>query len=506
MSEIENKGMPLTDNHKQKLYIDSFRDMKSQILEITLIDYETGTKLMRDYVELTRKIDSSGELSKDIFSEMETLRKSVEEHKSTELAKKDVAVVTIRGKCDYLMSMLSADTLEEVESSWRELKESVESRKIPCSLEELSQIQNVLTYLHFAIIKEKVKKDPSINMQDEISHEEVSEMTSSMYFQITSLLNSADERQTKIGQDIKNNVLLYVQMKQSDKIPYDKQIWRMFAEADIEKDNGIAVQKNDMPKATNNLPAINTRSGIMQRIMGMFNRKSEIDRITEEVVTDDKIYEAVCKAIQDRVKGEDIRARGIEEYYRSADRRLPVFDFLKSIDIEDGKARESHQFTLLRKGAWDCISITDEPLNKCVTYWVKRGLNESGVRIKCGRHSNLIDLYHFANLLGEATSGTFQFHLDNCGETLPDSDKVYQDEFIADLSKRLKRAMKEYRKQKKSFFMTEEGKIKEATSENKKKAFIEGVAVDITPIVSEQYKGLKQDDNRALHGKDGEQK
>ena len=84
--------------------------------------------------------------------------------------------------------------------------------------------------------------------------------------------------------------------------------------------------------------------------------------------------------------------------------------------------------------------------------------------------------------------------------------KIYQDELIADLSKRLKRAMKEYRKQKKSFFMAEEEKIREATSENKRRAFAEGVAVDITPTAPEQYKSLEQGTSKALSEREDEQK
>lgn len=105
----------LTDNHRRQLYLKDFRGMKTQILEITLIDYEAGTKLMKDYVELARKIDSKDELSADIFSEIEDLRQRVKTHKKEQLDKKDIAVVTIKGKCDYLMSMLNQDTIEQVE-------------------------------------------------------------------------------------------------------------------------------------------------------------------------------------------------------------------------------------------------------------------------------------------------------------------------------------------------------------------------------------------------------
>ena len=122
MSELENKGIPLTDNHKQQLYIKDFRNMKPQILELTLIDYETGTGLMRQYVELLRRVDSGDELSTDTFKAIEKLKQKVEGHKSTELANKDVAVVTIKGKCDYLMSMLNADSVEEVESRMERAK------------------------------------------------------------------------------------------------------------------------------------------------------------------------------------------------------------------------------------------------------------------------------------------------------------------------------------------------------------------------------------------------
>lgn len=343
-------------------------------------------------------------------------------------------------------------------------------------------------------------------------------MTNSMYFQITSLLNSGDEKQTQIGQDIKNNVLFYSQTGQVDKISYDSQIWGMFAKADMTKDNGIEFQKSDTPQAVSNLPAIRTNNSLLQRIMGIFNRKSEIDRITDEVVTDDRIYEAVCKAIQDRVKGEDARARGIEEYYRSADRRLPVFDFLRSIDIEKGKDRKPVSFDyriaseIDRDETYIRHEISDVAFINRVNYRIDSDMREnaSNIGIECKKHANLIDLYHFSNFLGESTGSSFRKriaeYLSKYFIDYLEYNKIYQDELIADLSKRLKRAMKEYRKQKKSFFMAEEEKIREATSENKRRAFAEGVAVDITPTAPEHYKDIEQGMSKALPEREDEQK
>ena len=388
------------------------------------------------------------------MGELNKLEQRVEEEKSVKQTNSSISA--FENKCIELLDGLSLSTIEQTEEGWRNLKNLFESAKGTCTLEQISQVQNFLSNVHFHIIKTKmVANQGEINLRDEIEEQEQAEMKSTMYYHATELLSSTNGRKKEFGEKIKTSMQLYSQAKQEDEVIYDKAIWNSFIEAE-----GTVKGKQEEQHTSTALVLAGKKQNVFQRLWKSITgiKKSEIEKIAEEVVTDEMLDKFI-----------DYNMPPSQRYV--PDRRLPVYLMLQQLKELEREAESSISFDYVADNeiSYMCHITYEDPRDHVpetnITFTHEGGRQITKRSVGYRTYNNPIRIIRFANFLG--CGGRAKQEIGNFFITeQKDKFKEYYDvRFIKNLWKRLQRAMQEYDKEYFAFFTNEDERAKRAQTE-----------------------------------------
>lgn len=497
-SELKLNSLPLTDNHKDKLYREDISGLKSQILELMLIDPAIATEFMKQYNQIISSIDDNGVLSFDMINNLSDFKKRLNKAIDDLNEEKSSLVIAVSNKCERILDELTPDTVALAEDEWKQLKE----QEFSCTLEERSQIENILSNLHFHIIKEKVKTSSVTDLREEIPEEEISEMKSCLYYQVAQLLNSQDENQRAIGEDIQSDMLLYRSGKSPDEMVYDVDIWKQFIKAYGEK---IAHQERDIidvEPRTETALALQKKPGLFVRIGKFLSslRKTPIEKIADIAVTADVLHSAILSYTEDS----KLSPEALEEYGKIADKKLPVYSFLENLIPYGGN---STSFNFDKNGInYTCNMFLSGSGDQC-TIHLKH--NEETILVKdcffnnkCDSPINILKFADFLFGQEESSSKLEQIRQEVGNSILENSHlKYFQTnggfkqynifkKSFKQLENLLQISMSDYEKSQLEFFTGENQKITDlrdkfkkakVTSEDKKQDFREGLKFHSMP-------------------------
>lgn len=460
----------LSKNQKAGIYNNYLSSLKGQIVEFMFIDDKMAIELMQAYNELLSQIDTDGTLSFDMLKKLNDLEARVAKAKGESLKQSSENVTAFESKCVSLLEELNQDTIEKTEEGLRNLRAILESGNSTYTLEQRSQIQNLLSNLHFHIIKEKVRGgSPDLDLKEEIPKAEQAEMKVAMYYQAARLLNNSDNRKKEFGQKIKTSMQLYSQTPEAMQMLYDKSIWENFVQADG-KTQQMTKTKSEQ---SNSLALVPQKQGIFQRLGNLFRKRTEIEKIADEVVTSEMLEKFIDHSVPQS-----------QRYI--PDKKLPVYLFLQQLEQLSRQEEQSISFPCRATNGviYECRidgkerrDIYDPNVKDLYIKFQNENERQlSRKDVSCYVEDNPILLIQFAEFLGygeEFAQQVGQFYYNE-----PKKGNVYRleyEKFAQQVYLRLQKALKEYKNTKDRFFFEENDKREQASS--KRKQFVEELRV-----------------------------
>lgn len=496
-----NGAYELNDGRKQAVHKELL-PIQSDIMSILLFDLDKGTELLQRYRLLIQQFDEKQEVSMSTMGELVNLERDVNSIKqSASQTKIDAYEV----KCNELLEGLNSNTIEQTHRSLENLKESFENRIGEFSLSDINRIQNVFASVRFFVIREKRKEFPYLDLQEEISEDEVKGLESIFSYQVIQLLNSSKPRIQDMGKRIKDDLALVSGGK--DSVVYDSSIWDKFGSIPMLPQEKSQMTENRKDKKENKSLALVVRKpSIWERITSKFRGigKTEIEKLADEVVTQDML-----DAYIDFSKPEGQRY--------IPDKRLPVYDFLKKMyeekekwekRLKRGKCSREAQWNFESEGKEFSINLReireDNSIIESIYATIKALQGEKTIRkyeyYVGSDYISHITTVQFAKLLGideqvKQLLGTLWLKAKTSENGLV-NDYALNNKYITKLQQRLKKVMAEYQQTQFEFYTTEDARKAEKQTEcDKRKKFIQELPKaqeqDIKPLGGE---GPKRED------------
>ena len=474
----------LTANKKQSFYLQDLSPMKKKIMGIFFMNPQLAANLMNRYNQLVDEIDETGQISIRDMSELLDLENQIEETQQ-KLDKGNIEAFYYQ--CEKLLSELTPENINTTEEAWKKMRGLLQDKIGILTLQERSQIENALSGLRFYIIREKVKQNgQQVDLLQEIPEEESAELETAFYFQLSQLLSSSNRKIKQIAEDIKNQGILYQGASGTNSIIYDKKVWEQLAQIPIlpqDKQEMSQVPNSNEDKVSENLALVPIKQNFFQRIWEKFKNikrtKSEIEKITEEVVTEEMLEEY-----------QDLSMPPSQRYI--PDKRLPVYDFLKKMmELQDDleykgkKMKDSFCFKDETGVSYIC-EIKTEKHDIPITGDVYVQLTLDGGKTSIQKEDSYYNFFEnplvikrmadFLHLGGEFEQflGNYyknaSLHIDNY---ISPEEGIEKKPYYKKLAKRLERAMKEYKETQFEFYAQEEKK--QIGAKQKRQSFLQSI-------------------------------
>lgn len=461
----DDKGLPFSHEGKLRFYDNELSMIKAQILELILVQPELSAKFMKQYNEFLRKIEQDGVVSVNLMREISDFKEELSKAKEEISEEKDTVVFAFKNKCKELIDSLSVKQVREIEEEWNRLRKKLDSGEIKCTLKQKSEIQNLLSTLHFFIITEKIRGNQEIDLKSEIPETETGEMLSVIYYQLSRLCNSKYSVDSELGNSIKTDITLYAGASTSGELVYDRKIWEQFAkEGIIRVDKSQISIVNNLPTAVKKKPSFFERIGRMAKMIV----SSEIDKMAGQGVTDERLRKVAEDLLMKRFGECDVKM--LERYLQVADRRLPVYVLLRQ--IKEKKDVDVLEFDFLQspKRQYNCHISKEEGENE--KFIIRNNLGQA---IKFQLYSyyegsggalyshiaNIIELFNVAEFLNkqEGMKETIINFATSNDSKHPSEEELYNQKLIRKIEQRLRRALTEYDQTQFDFFLDEYEKM-----------------------------------------------
>lgn len=507
MSKEEKKlqssgGYELDSGRKQAVHKELL-PIQSDIMSILLFDLDKGTELLQRYRLLIQQFDENQEVSVSMMGELANLERDVNSIKqSASQTKIDAYEV----KCNELLEGLNSSTIEQTHRSLENLRESFESRIGEFSLSDINRIKNAFANVRFFIIREKRKEFPYLDIQGEISEDEVKGLESIFSYQVMQLLNSSKPRIQDMGKRIRDDLALISGGKNS--VVYDSSIWDKFGSIPmLPQEKSQTTENREDKKEDKSLALVVRKPSIWERIASRFRGrgKTEIEKLADEVVTQDMLDVYI-----------DFSKPEGQRYV--PDKRLPIYDGLKKIYEEKeewirkakkGNTSREIEWTFEEGGKEFTISIKE--IGKSINYITidreiyasikalqgEKVIKKRGFSLVSDTENSQIAIIQFAKLLGigeqvEQLVGTLWLR----AQAVEAEKELYGRDkkgYIIKLQQRLEKAMREYEQTQFDFYTTEDmKKAEQQTESDKRRKFIQELPrvqeQDIKPLGGEEPK------------------